>query len=444
MYQERFEHTEHNIYPVFIARKQLESGQYLQHLTDIKALSGLSDDVFNDVYMSLLEAFVNKVQSCPDAHMNNQSWVSVSLERAKIALNLAHASETMDERMMYAAFSATLCLMMGRLVTEIQVSLTDGEGRHHRSWLPLNESLHDATEYYRVRPMIGMPLRLAEALTPLLARSVMPDMGITWLADDPVLMLQWLSTLMQQQSDAGELGAICARAEQRLHKQTMRIQGIPIDPFVVDDLSEIEAFWAWLKAGLTQNQFAVNAEHALIHKLKDGSVFLREGIFKAYVESIEAKSSDWTVLVSQFNYLGLSKLSGHDAKFEQHFGRQHAKDLAGSGFVSSFFSQKSLSSADDVSNVMKKSTTEYNPLWAQQQHAVKDFSAVAAIEKALQQSNQHNLSGVSIAPGNLLLPSNLGTSAVLQSGSGASATAALLQHRGDADYIGVKHQQTGG
>ena len=444
MHQERFKHKEQNIYPVFVARKQLESGQYLQHLTDIKALSGLSDDVFNDVYMSLLEAFTDKVQSCPDAHMHNQSWVSVSLERAKIALNVAHASETMDERMMYAAFSAALCLMMGRLVTEIQVSLTDGEGRHHRNWLPLNESLHDVTEYYRVRPMIGMPLRLAEALTPWLARSVMPDMGITWLADDPVLMLQWLSTLMQQQSDAGELGAICARAEQRLHTQTIRIQGIPIDPFVTDDLSEIEAFWAWLKAGLTQNQFAVNTEQALIHKLKDGSVFLREEIFKAYVESIETKSADWAILISQFNYLGLSKLSGQDAKFEQHFGRQHARSLGDSGFVSSFFSQKSLSSKDNVSKVIQKSTTEQNPLWAQQQHSGKDFSAVAAIEKASQQSAQHSLSGVNIAPGNLLLPSNLGTSSVLQAGSGSTAEAALLQHRGDADHTGVKHQQTGG
>ncbi|MBM93425.1 MAG: hypothetical protein CMF51_01570 [Legionellales bacterium] len=409
-------YKESNVFQTFSAEHCLEQGYYSKYVEEIQVLTGLTEPIFSDVYQPLLKKFIDKVQYCPDPHMNNQPWVHVSLERAKMALNRACALDTQDERMVYAAFSAALCLMMGRLATEVKVSFTNAKGLHWRNWNPLSESIGSCCEYYRVRPMIGMPGHLAEHLTPLMAREVMPELGITWIADEPWLMLQWLATLMQSSSDAGELGAICTRAEQYLKSNFNSIKDDLADVLIPDSLQEAESFWHWLKSGLLKDQFKLNSQDALVHKLHNGSIFLREEIFKAYLESIGERSSNWVVLMQQFNHLGLTRLSGSDAKFDQYFGSVRR--------VPSQFSSNLFSSG----KVKQEGAHQLQNFWTQSQGSSCAFSTVAQAQAAAAGS-QHSMTGVTITPGNLLLPSSMGVSSIIQPASVTGAIESLVQHQ---------------
>ena len=370
------------IWPVVAASQLLQQSADLDFIDKLRAFAGLSDAIFNESYVALVTAFANFVQNLPEPHMRNQPWLHVALERAVIAFNLMQAKHPDDARLLFATFSASLCLMLGRIHTELKVNLTDAQGRYLRTWQPLEQTNMLIGSFYTVWPVCVSPVQLANYVTLVLAKSLMPKKALAWINEKPNLLFQWMASLTQSSSEAGELGAVCEVAQESLQHHVFSLKnnmvaGQPLIGF----MSGLQ-FWHWLQYGIQQKVFAINATNALIHLQANGKIFVAKQVLEAFMKS-QQSSEPLAVIGAQFNHLGLAQLSGEDFVYRQKFSQAKQNKVSVSKSTSRIFSLSENLSNNNTLPPKQKTVSNAH----QQQSDGLLYSGVAAAQQAFQKQH---------------------------------------------------------
>ncbi|MDX2163785.1 MAG: TraI domain-containing protein [Gammaproteobacteria bacterium] len=214
-----------NATPLLTAEELLSTEKRQQILSDIRTLLNLPDEEYNRVFLRDIHAFVLFVQNLPETERSFYAslggLLDHALERASLSLFLARTyllpegttlSSVSEEEMLwvYAIFTASLLLDVGKIPTRHIVSLTDKDGNVSELWQPFAgpmEIKENKTHY--VFGFEDVPNdHLRWMITPLLARQIISAEGFTWLASNEEVLQAWIGLLTDDQREMGWLKVI--------------------------------------------------------------------------------------------------------------------------------------------------------------------------------------------------------------------------------------------
>jgi integrating conjugative element relaxase (TIGR03760 family) len=214
-----------NATPILTAEDLLSSEKRQQILSEIRTLLSLSDEEYNKIFLSVIHQFVLFVQNLPETERSFYAslggMIDHALERSSLSLFRARTyllpegttlSSVSEEEMLwvYAIFTASLLLDVGKIPTRHVVSLTDAEGNIIESWLPYTGpmQINDKSTHYVFGFMDDHNDHLRWQVTPLLARQIIPADGFNWLASNEEVLQAWIGLLSDDQREMGWLKVI--------------------------------------------------------------------------------------------------------------------------------------------------------------------------------------------------------------------------------------------
>lgn len=113
----------------------------------------------------------------------------------------------------YAVFTAALLHDIGKAAVDQRVLQFDVRKRSLGIWDPWQGPMGQRVTWYRVEFVRGRTHGLHERVAPLLARFIVPPMGLSWLASDREVLAAWVATISGDRDRAGVLGEIISRAD---------------------------------------------------------------------------------------------------------------------------------------------------------------------------------------------------------------------------------------
>lgn len=113
----------------------------------------------------------------------------------------------------YAVFTAALLHDIGKTAVDQRILLFDARKRPLGTWDPWQGPMGQQATWYRVEFVRGRTYGLHERVAPLLARFIVPAMGLSWLASDREVLTAWVATISGDRDRAGVLGEIISRAD---------------------------------------------------------------------------------------------------------------------------------------------------------------------------------------------------------------------------------------
>lgn len=330
------------ICPVLGATELLADPQHQSLLQQIRSHSGLDEEAYGLFYDRLITKFVERVQVLPyQVGGKPGGLINYSLERAAAALQEyhRHTKEEFSALYAYAVFSALLLQDIGKIISNQLVFICDSEGRVIDEWLPTEASMVGQGEFYKFYVIGDQWLTLGRLATSVLARQCMPELGFSWLSEDWHILQMWFELL------AGDKQRVMhfIPSQQFIHQPSKDL--LPVVPAKILHPPQTalgEEFIYWLSEGLCDGSIAVNTPDAAIHMLENGELFMDQRIFQNFVAGY-GKNVHWTVVAKQYNYLGLSKLSGGDLVWEKFYSEsaEHAAQKQSGGLFFNVAEKKS-------------------------------------------------------------------------------------------------------
>lgn len=101
---------------------------------------------------------------------------------------------------------------IGKAAALQRVMLTDASGREQGCWDPYTGAMPDKA-FYRIEFLRDRSYPLHTRVAPLLAKFVVPDAGMTWLASDRHALSCWLAAISGDHENAGVLGQLVQAAD---------------------------------------------------------------------------------------------------------------------------------------------------------------------------------------------------------------------------------------
>ncbi len=296
------------------------------YLKKIKELVAMPDEHFDVLYTKLVDNFVEFAQLLPIQYREHLSGImQEGLRHALIALQiLFETSPTKPQPIyIYAVFSMALLADLVKVIATQKVMVSDENGIYIDEWCPFTGSLiEQGAQFYKIREYGGYREAFLNSANPLLAQKVMPELGLRWLASHPRIFDMWIAVLTGHEDWAGDLGLLKKLLRRYLSEKEKEMQfwleNIPMDFTVPEDVAIGEKFLEWLKDGLENETISVNEKDSFVHILDEGVFIETPDVYDAF-NHVYSSYRDFIVLQKQFNYLGVSKLSGYDFKFEQFF-----------------------------------------------------------------------------------------------------------------------------
>lgn len=350
-----------HLYPILTAAELLVHPRRRFLVEKIKHNTYLDDANYTLLYQPLIDHLIEFVQLLP-YHPGGipGSLMDYSLERGELALRLYHQQMQDDPNPLeaYALFSAALLQDVGKVMSQQKVMICDEAGIVKAEWLVCQGSLIDKGEYYKVRILEDELVGLSQAVTPILARQIMPPLGFTWIWDNHFIFRIWLAMLTGEGTSIGGLLMDILRLVYKMLESEHLKNNLPPPDVEITNPEETslgEAFLAWLKEQL-QTGNIINDPASPAHILPGGDLFIEPVLFRNFSESY-SKRVDWVVVAKQFNYLGLTKLSGSDVKFAQYYAKYPesiAREQGGKGVSTHFMAQQTKGGAGFASSGLQK------------------------------------------------------------------------------------------
>lgn len=216
-----------NFLPVLAAADLLAAPHRAKHLRDIERLAGIPTVHFDTLYRCALESFTRWVQQLPASETHHHAGAGGMLDHslevvvgamAKRRVHLLpHGAdpETItreQHRWTYAVFSAALLHDIGKPAVDQLIHLIDGDRCEQGQWdvwsgpMPLGM-------WYRVTFVRERHDRLHETVSPLLARLILPQEALSWLAQDHQVLREWLSAIGGDREHRGVVAEIIESAD---------------------------------------------------------------------------------------------------------------------------------------------------------------------------------------------------------------------------------------
>lgn len=215
-----------NALPVMPSTALLDTPSRRDHLRMIEQLAGISKSHFDALYQSALENYALWVQQLPASEAHHHAGPGGILDHAlevtagALARRRAHLLPQgadpeiiarHQHRWTYAVFSAALLHDVGKPAVDQSVTLIDG-AQHERVWDPWSGPMPRG-HWYRVNFVRFRQYRLHEAVTPLLARLILPQCGLSWLAEDHDALTEWLAALSGDRENGGVISKLVGQAD---------------------------------------------------------------------------------------------------------------------------------------------------------------------------------------------------------------------------------------
>jgi hypothetical protein len=328
------------------------------YLKKINELVRMPQEHFDVLYAQLVDNFVEFAQILPMRYREHLSGImQEGLRHGLIALELLF--ETSPHRpqpiYIYAVFSMALLADMVKIIATQKVMVSDENGVYIDEWCPFTGSMvEQGAQYYKIREYGGYREAFLNSANPLLAQRVMPELGLRWLASNPRIFDMWLAVLTGHEDWAGELGFLLKLLKRHLEEKEKQLglwlDNVPMDFTEPEDVAAGEKFLEWLKDALEKEKISVNEHDSFVHILDDGVFIQTPDVYDAF-NHVYSSYRDFIVLQKQFNYLGITKLSGSDFRFEQYFA-QRGDASARLGFLTHH--QKDMQSANQAADMAAK------------------------------------------------------------------------------------------
>lgn len=315
------------LFPVVTADRLLKQAGHQKLLQKIEKEVAQHHDRYQIIYEPLIHQFVEYTQILSDVgKRSSEQLMNVGLERAYYVASqyTKDHHDTADFVYVYALFSLALLLDVGRVDFGRSVHICNKNGVFLKEWNPIIcGSLIDEADFIKIRETVSYSEKLANAITPLLAQKIVPEIGFVCLSGQPDLLASWLSVLARDDSGNDALSTDIKMYNKRFYNQyTKMLQDVLIEGVLIEGLQAGEAFWKWLKEGLKDKSISINEKESRVHKIDGGLYIDYKTLAKDFSSVYGSKFPNWVVVSGQFNSMGIAKLSGHDYKFDQFFGKR--------------------------------------------------------------------------------------------------------------------------
>ncbi len=136
-----------------------------------------------------------------------------------------------QKRWWYALFSASLLRGIGTLCIEHRVHRYSIKGHFLKQWEPLFENIGQINHYYSHEFDSREDSPMKRRLTLLMAKKLMPESGLAWIAENKDIFSVWLALLDEDTEGARALGAILDRADSLVIQHELNEIPLKTGPF---------------------------------------------------------------------------------------------------------------------------------------------------------------------------------------------------------------------
>lgn len=364
------------IYPILKAETLLQEERRSAWLEKLPDLLGVKPVKYKLYYVPVLHNFAEFAQNLPAtkhglyySHLGGvldqgiERTVNVIESINPLLTELSEdENEEKKELWRYAVYTASLLFDVGKIFTKTIVTLRQRTKRI-KTWNPFEGAMAEFASHYSYVFATENNDMLRRQTTPLLAMSLMPKIGFTWLSTHKDILRAWFALLQEDYRqvdawlstipliDAGMLDSYFTKYEKELSK--IDLSGVFKDPLHSlkntetykappqrgifstqgDVTSKLggeahkkpfstvagEAFLAWLKQNVGSDKVSVNMPNSGVHVVSDG-VLLLEKVFKDFVKE-NPVYADWREVKKQFEQLEITRQTVGD---QQHAFRHYA------------------------------------------------------------------------------------------------------------------------
>lgn len=191
----------------------------------IRARVGVPPQYWQSLYQRVFSNYARLVQRLPASESHHHAGLGGLLQHGlevtqhtldlKQGVMLPPAAAPEDQAMLqdlwtYACVTAALLHDLGKPVTDLRITMYDGNGK--QAWSAIQGPMPTGVSY-RIAFNSTRVYRQHERLPPLLAHHLIPATGLQWLASDPDVLQNWLATIQGDLADAEAIGAIVGKAD---------------------------------------------------------------------------------------------------------------------------------------------------------------------------------------------------------------------------------------
>ncbi len=203
--------------------------QHSDRMGVIRRHVGVPRAHWNALYDPVFKAYAYFVQQCPASEAHHHAGAgglikhgletvekALALRRGKLLPPGASAEELAAKQDVWTYATATAALLhdIGKPLADQRLRLYDESGKDLGDWNPWKGFIAPPAASYQVRFVRGRRYRLHPRIPPLLSHLLIPEMGMTWLAEDLDVFEAWLATISGGDSElAGELGEMIRAAD---------------------------------------------------------------------------------------------------------------------------------------------------------------------------------------------------------------------------------------
>lgn len=203
--------------------------QHSDRMGVIRRHVGVPKAHWNALYDPVFKAYAYFVQQCPASEAHHHAGAggllqhgletvekALALRRGKLLPPGASAEELAAKQDVWTYATATAALLhdIGKPLADQRLQLYDEAGKDIGDWNPWKGFIAPPAAAYHVRFVRGRRYRLHPRIPPLLSHLLIPEMGMTWLAEDLDVFEAWLATISGGDTElAGELGEMIRAAD---------------------------------------------------------------------------------------------------------------------------------------------------------------------------------------------------------------------------------------
>ena len=299
----------------------------------------MRDSFFEACYLELIYDYAKFVQMLPD--------VGLSVDVPLLERGLARASAMLAwfcpqaealaarnpelggvQKLVYVVFSAALLYEVGMLEQERVVHLTNHFGHFIQRWDPLMGPMQGGS-HFKIRYRTGWAESLKTPLTHCFAKQLMPSIGVLWISDSPKALALWFVLLNDVTEGWNTYGLQFSWEEIEQLMQSYLQYPEEVETNIAEETLWGEIFWDWIKHSIKNNEMSMNHHEASAHVTEHGLILDADAVYENFNKYM-GQSMNKVVVYQQFNYMGFTKLSGQDTKFQKYFSEYpgHAKNMA--------------------------------------------------------------------------------------------------------------------
>ena len=359
-----------DVYPILSADDLLNDEGISHVLKDIQKHLVVPNDVFVNIYLSIINNYAEYIQALPSSKYKNfqmpKGQLYLALLRASITLAMADnfacpATEQklttlqLEQRMaiwQFAVFSSALLLDIGPALAKFKVFTCKQDATNLSPWHALFDSMTKNAEgntcytYQNIDELVKNP---GKNLTLLVASKIIPAQIFSWLRSEADIFVQWLDILDsgEEQSDSGTLAKLTYASLNKLLELYINAQLPPnllkLIPYHILQKTEYHksSFWRgldkkkqeqadenpntagtefleWLKAGLIDQSIPINTKTSNVHISTQGVFLINPEIFLDFCKFTQ-KYQNWLTVFKQFINLGITSFKDNNELHQEYF-----------------------------------------------------------------------------------------------------------------------------